>query len=254
MYIFLTAIHLGALADVEHAFGVASGLFLGPLLQRRRPQLSLHALTRREYRVLASGFFALMAVEDLLAPFAPGAGPLTSTLRANARAQALGNPVIWSAILIQAALWFWFAWSLPKGRRRTWWWACAVLSLVVLIRLAAMAGLAIAQKPGWPVAAYHLLGNLLGLSILFLGRRAFRNPSRRRARRTRGALVATVGQDQRDSATALLQEEGAVNNLAWLTTWPENRWFTTSRCSGYVAYRVTRRCRPRAVRPGCRPA
>lgn len=51
-------------------------------------------------------------------------------------------------------------------------------------------------------------------------------------------MVATADEDQRSTATALLQEEGTVNNLAWLTTWPENRWFTTPRCSGYVAYRV----------------
>jgi lysylphosphatidylglycerol synthetase-like protein (DUF2156 family) len=85
------------------------------------------------------------------------------------------------------------------------------------------------------------------------GRRAFRNPSRRRARRTTGALVATVGEDQRSTATALLQEEGTGNNLAWLTTWPENRWFTTPRCSGYVAYRIhagvaLRLCDPVAAR------
>jgi lysylphosphatidylglycerol synthetase-like protein (DUF2156 family) len=238
MYVFLSAIHLGALPDVEHAVAVTGGLLLGPVLQGRRPRLSLHALTRYEYRLLASGFFVLAAVEDLFQPFAPGTGPLTSTLSESARARTLENADNWIATLVQAAVWFWFARSLFKGRRRTWWWACAVLLLVVLIQLVGMVGLAVEHERGWPVAIYHLLGNVAGLTILFLGRRAFRNPSRRRARRTRGALVATVGEDQRDSATALLQEEGTINNLAWLTTWPENRWFTTSRCSGYVAYRV----------------
>jgi lysylphosphatidylglycerol synthetase-like protein (DUF2156 family) len=204
----------------------------------RRPRLSLHALTRYEYRLLASGFFVLAAVENLFQPFAPGTGPLTSTLSERARARTLENADNWIATLIQAAVWFWFARSLFKGRRRTWWWACSVLLLVILIQVVGMVGLAVEHKPGWPVAIYHLLGNLAGLTILIAGRRAFRNPSRRRARRTKGALVATVGQDQRDRATELLREEGTVNNLAWLTTWPENRWFTTARCSGYVAYQV----------------
>jgi len=72
MYVFLSAIHLGALPDVEHAIAVTGGLLLGPLVQGRRPRLSLHALTRYEYRLLASGFFVLAAVEDLFQPFAPG--------------------------------------------------------------------------------------------------------------------------------------------------------------------------------------
>jgi hypothetical protein len=54
-YVFLSAIHLGALADVEHALAVGGGLLLGPVLQGRRPQLSLRALTRRDYRLLPVG-------------------------------------------------------------------------------------------------------------------------------------------------------------------------------------------------------
>jgi phosphatidylglycerol lysyltransferase len=236
-YVFLSAIHLGALADVEHALAVGGGLFLGPVLQGRRPRLSLRALTRRDYRLLASGFFVLAAVESLFQPFSPVTGPLTSTLSESARAQDLQNQSLIAAA-IQAIAWFWFARSLYKGRRRAWWWAFVLLSLVVLGQLVGMAELVVEHEPGWPVAIYEVLGNAVGLAVLVLGRRAFRNPSRRRARRTTGALVATVGEDQRGSATALLQEEGTVNNLAWLTTWPENRWFTTPRCSGYVAYRV----------------
>ena len=36
---------------------------------------------------------------------------------------------------------------------------------------------------------------------------------------------------------ALLRQEGTVNRLAWMTTWPENRWFVSAG-HGYVAYRV----------------
>ena len=236
-YVFLSAIHLGALADVEHALAVGGGLLLGPVLQGRRPRLSLRALTRRDYRLLASGFFVIAAVESLYQPFSPVTGPLTSTLSESARANDLQNQSLITAA-IQAVVWIWFARSLYKGRRRTWWWSVVLLALVILVQLVGTVQLAVEHQPGYPVAIYEVLGNAVGMAVLILGRRAFRNPSRRRARRTTGALVATADEDQRRSATALLQEEGTVNNLAWLTTWPENRWFTTSRCSGYVAYRV----------------
>jgi phosphatidylglycerol lysyltransferase len=258
-YVFLSAIHLGALADVEHALAVSGGLVLGPVLQGRRPRLSLRALTRRDYRLLASGFFLLAAVEGLFQPFSPVTGPLTSTLSENARADALQNGGSLIAALIQAIAWFWFARSLYKGRRRAWWWAFLLLSLVVLGELVGMVGLAIEHEPGWPVAIYEVLGNLFGLVVLVLGRHAFQNPSPRRARRTTGALVSTANEDHRGFATALLQEEGTVNHLAWLTTWPENRWFITPRCPGYVAYRVHAGvalglCDPVAARPEDRSA
>jgi lysylphosphatidylglycerol synthetase-like protein (DUF2156 family) len=253
-YVFLSAIHLGALADVEHALAVAGGLLLGPVLQGRRPRLSLRTLTRRDYRLLASGFFILAAVEGLFQPFSPVTGPLTSTLSESTRAEELQHGGGLIGAVIQAVVWFWFARSLYKGRRRAWWWATALLSLVVFGQLGSMVGLAVQHEPGWPVAIYEVLGNMGGLTVLVLGRHAFRNPSPRRARRTTGALVATVGEDQRGSATEILQEEGTVNNLAWLTTWPENRWFTTPRGSGYVAYQVHAGvalglCDPVAARP-----
>jgi lysylphosphatidylglycerol synthetase-like protein (DUF2156 family) len=237
-YVFLAAIHIGALADVEHALAVAGGLFLGPVLQGRRPRLSMRALTRRDYRLLASGFFLLAAAEVVFQPFSPATGPLTSTLSASARAESLKDGDSLVAGVIQAVAWCWFARSLYKGRRRAWWWAMVLLSLVVAVQLGGMVVMVVDHEPGWPVAIYEFLGNLGGLAILVLGRRAFRNPSPRRARRTTGALVATVGEDQRSSATAVLQQEGTVNNLAWLTTWPENHWFTAPAGSGYVAYQV----------------
>ena len=247
------AIHLGALADVEHALAVGSGLLLGPVLQGRRPRLGLRELTRCDYRLLASGFFILAALESLFQPFSPVTGPLTSTLGQSARADLhRGNELIGASV--QAVLWFWFARTLYQGRRRSWTWALALLSLVVLGQLVGMVLMARGHAPGWPVAIHEIVGNAAGLAVLILGRRAFRNPSRRRARRTTGALVATVGEDQSGSATALLQEEGTVNNLAWLTTWPENRWFTSDPFAGYVAYRVHAGvalglCDPVAARP-----
>ena len=237
-FVFLSAIHLGALADVEHALAVAGGLFIGPTLLGRRPRLSLRVLTRRDYRLLASGFFVLAAVEVLFQPFSPVTGPLTSTLSQSARADAIKNGGSLIGASIQAVVWFVFARSLYKGRRRVWWWAFVLLSLVIFVQLGGMVALAIEDEPGWPVAIYELLGNAAGLTILVLGRRAFRNPSPRRARRTSGSLIAAADEKQQIAAAALLQEEGTVNRLAWMTTWPENRWFISDRYAGYVAYRV----------------
>jgi lysylphosphatidylglycerol synthetase-like protein (DUF2156 family) len=237
-YVFLSAIHLGALNDVEHALAVAVGLPLGPVLMGRRPRLSLRALTRRDFRLLASGFFVIAAVESLYQPFSPVTGPLTSTLSESARAEEFQNGNSLIAAAVMAVVWLWFARSLYKGRRRAWRWAFGLLLLVILVQVGGLVMLAVEHEPGWPVAIYEILGNAGGLSVLFLGRRAFRNPSPRRARRTAGALVSTVGMDERGTATAILQETGTVNNLAWLTTWPENRWYTATRCSGYVAYQV----------------
>jgi hypothetical protein len=104
-YVFLSAIHLGALADVEHALAVVGGLLLGPVLQGRRPRLSLRALTRRDYRLLACGFFVLAAVQGLFQPFSPVTGPLTSTLSESARSDALQNGDDLIAASIQAVVW-----------------------------------------------------------------------------------------------------------------------------------------------------
>jgi lysylphosphatidylglycerol synthetase-like protein (DUF2156 family) len=49
--------------------------------------------------------------------------------------------------------------------------------------------------------------------------------------------VAPADDGQREQAAALLREQGTGNRLAWMTTWPENRWFSDG-SSGYIAYRV----------------
>jgi lysylphosphatidylglycerol synthetase-like protein (DUF2156 family) len=236
-YVLLFVIHMGSLADLEHVIGVGAGLLLGPVLVGRAPRLAYRPLTRRDFRLLACAFFVIAALEGLIQPFTTADGPLASTLSQEARAAELRDSVFIGA-LIQAALWFWLARSLYKGRRRAWRWAIGLLGLVVAIQLAGLVVMLVAGEPGLPVAVYELAGNSLGLAVLYVGRRAFRNPSPRRARRTTGSIVAPADDEQRQAATALLQEEGTVNRLAWMTTWPENRWFETGPYAGYVAYRV----------------
>lgn len=236
-YALLFLIHMGSLADLEHLLGVGGGLFLGPLLVGRAPRLSRRPLTRRDFRLLACAFFVLAALEGLIQPFTTADGPLASTLSQQARSQELRDTEFWGSV-VQAALWFWLARSLYKGRRRAWRWATGLLVAVVGIQLVGLIMMLVAREPGLPVVLYELCGNALGLTVLVTGRHAFRNPSPRKARRTAGNLLAPSADDQRSVATALLEEEGTVNRLAWMTTWPENRWFESGQYAGYIAYRV----------------
>ena len=236
-YVVLFVIHLGALADLEHVLAVGWGLALGPLLMGRAPTLHWRQLTRRDFRLLASGFFVLAAVEGLIQPFTTADGPLIATLSAAARAEALADRNLLAGA-VQAMIWLVLARSLYKGRRRAWRWAVPLLVFVIGLQLANLGYLLYTGEQGLLVASWDLVGNGLGLSVLIVGRHAFRNPSRRRARRTTGSLVAPADDGQRERAAALLREQGTVNRLAWMTTWPENRWFTDGPAPGYIAYRV----------------
>lgn len=236
-YVLLFAVHMGALTDLEHVFAVACGLLIGPLLQGRPPQLSARRLTRRDYRLLACGFFVVAAIEAVIENFTTAQGPLAATLSAQARIDELSHRNLVGAVVL-ALLWLWLARSLYKGRRRAWLWAVGLLAVVIAIQVGNVVWMVVVGEPGLVAASYDLVLNTAGLGLLLVGRRAFRNPSPRRARRTAGSLVAPADDDQRTLATELLAQQGTVNRLAWMTTWPENRWFTTADRAGYVAYRV----------------
>ena len=236
-YALLFVVHMGALADLEHVVGVGTGLALGPVLLGRAPQFTRKTLTRRDFRLLACAFFVLAAVEGLIQPFTTADGPLASTLSDAARAEEVRNRDFLGGV-VQAVIWFWLARSLYKGRRRAWRWATGVLALVVVVQAVGLVLGVVSGERGLPVALYELGGNAFGLAVLWVGRHAFRNPSPRRARRTSGNLNAPADEQQRGLATELLREEGTVNRLAWMTTWPENRWFMAGPYAGYVAYRV----------------
>ena len=136
-YVVLFAIHMGSLADLEHVIGVAWGLALGPLMFGRAPTLTARQLTRRDYRLLASGFFVIAAVEVLIRPFTTAEGRSPRRLSAELRAQELADRDL-VAGFIQAVLWFWLARSLYKGRRRAWRWAVGLLVLVMGIQVASL--------------------------------------------------------------------------------------------------------------------
>lgn len=103
-YAFLSLVHVGGLADLEHVIGVAVGLALGPVLLGRAPRPTVRPLARQDYRLLASAFFVLAAVEGLIQPFTTVDGPLASTLSAEAKVAQLSSRNIIGG-LIQAVLW-----------------------------------------------------------------------------------------------------------------------------------------------------
>ncbi len=237
VYVVLFVVYMGALADLEHVIGVAVGLVLGPFLVARRPHLSWRSLTRRDYRLFASIFFVIAALEGLIQPFSTVEGPLAVTQSAAAQAEELAGRDL-AAGLVQAVLWLWLARSLYKGRRRAWRWAVGLLVVVIGIQVANVVYMAVVGEPGLVAIGFDVVLNTFGLAILIVGRHAFRNPSPRRARRTTGSLMAPADEQQRQHAVSLLQRAGTVNNLAWMTTSPENRWFEDDISDGYIAYRV----------------
>jgi len=228
-YVVASFVYVGVLWDLEHLLAVALGLACGPLLVGRRTDVVLPRLSRREYRLLAAGTFVVSGLAALVAPWADAGGPLATGMP--------GTEATFTSGPVFAVLWFVLAAGLRTGRRRTWRIATAVtaLSLVALLVLAIV--LAVRDEPGWPVLTYMLAFTLAQLAILVVGRRSFANPSRRRALRTAGSAFAVPTEADRARAAALLEEHGSSNRLAWMTTWPENRWYLPA-AGGYVAYRV----------------
>src|SRR3954468_8848014 len=235
-YVVVSFVYVGVLWDLEHLLAVAVGLACGPLLVGQRASragFALPRLSRREYRLLAAGTFVVAGVAALIAPWTEAGGPLATGMP--------GTEAAFTSGPFFAVLWFAVAAGLRTGRRRAWRIATAVtaLSLVALLVLATL--LAVRGEPGWPVLTYMVAFTVAQLAILVAGRHSFANPSRRRARRTPGSAVALPTEADRTRASALLEVDGSSNRLAWMTTWPENRWYFPAAPpddGGYVAYRV----------------
>src|SRR5204862_2164907 len=50
--------------------------------------------------------------------------------------------------------------------------------------------------------------------------------------------VALSPLEERDLVRRRLRAVGSPNRLAWMTTWPQNRWFHSGSVPGYLAHRV----------------
>jgi lysylphosphatidylglycerol synthetase-like protein (DUF2156 family) len=221
----------GALWDLEHLIAILLGLALGPGLVGRRISLRARPMTRHEYRLFAAGAFAVSALAALASSFSSSGGPLTVGLEDTETSLTSGSYFF--------VIWLLVANGLRKGRRRAWRFGVGLTVASLLVVAAVIVALAVEHRRGWPLVTYTGLLALTQLLVLLTGRRAFRNPSRRRARRTAGSLHFAHSVDERSRATALLRVNGTINHMAWMTTWPENRWFFGADGStGYVAYRI----------------
>jgi lysylphosphatidylglycerol synthetase-like protein (DUF2156 family) len=230
-YAAVSFVYIGLLWDLEHLLAICLGLALGPRLVGRRIDLRARSLSRHEYRLLASGAFLVSAAAAFASSLSTGGGPLTVGLDDTETSLTSGSVFV--------VIWLLVANGLRRGRRRAWRFAVGLTIVSLLVVIAIGIALAVEQHPGWPVVAYTGILTGAQLAILVVGRRAFRNPSRRRARRTAGSFHFTPGEDERTKAADLLRTNGTVNHLAWMTTWPENRWFFTDVGSGgYVAYQA----------------
>ena len=239
VYGLLSFIHIGNLGDLEHVYAIVGGLLLGPLLLGRRPRLTVRVADAPRLPAVGGD---LLPGHRRRGPLSRrGTGEWTPGVRRwspELRPEQLRSGATFPAPVILGVLWCWLARSLYQGRRWAWWWAVVLLGLAMLAQVAEGVMLAVEHQSGWPAVAYELAGNSLGMAVLIAGRRAFRNPTKRRARKRHGNLLAPADEQQRRDAVALLQRVGATNNMSWMTTWPENRWFFAEDRLGYVAYRV----------------
>jgi lysylphosphatidylglycerol synthetase-like protein (DUF2156 family) len=237
-WVTLALLYAGGLAQLEHAAAVVVGLAVGPLCFARRPSLRPRSLTRRDHRRLGSGFLAVSGVAAIVSSISPVSGPLAGSepsVRVLAVHAGHGLP---GGALLHGVAFIVLARAVHRGSRRGWWLAVALTAAVTAGQLAVTAALLAADRSCWPALVDNAALNVVGLGVLLAGHRACAVPSRRRSTLLRGSLLRPADAAERDAAVRCLTTGGASNRLAWMTTWPENRWFTGAGLSGYVAHRV----------------
>lgn len=235
LYAVLALLYVGLLWDLEHLLAVVTGLAIGPLLLGHRPRPALPTFTRHEWRILASTLFVVLAAVRVLLYVIPSDGPLGATTR---DADAV-------SMLVGAAVSLALAWGLGKGSHRTWGIAVA-LAAVAVASGALLLGLQLLAPDrlnangrvvsSAPQLAVDTLLWLLQLTVLVVGRSAFRAISRAQSR-------AHATDTDRETAIALLETHGGTT-MSWMGTWPDNRWFIHrgpgGEPLGYVAFQVHR--------------
>lgn len=223
---------IGTLADLAHLFSLLFWLPLGPRIVGRPARLWLPGLSRYELRWLAAGLFWLGAVVTLAGQFLSVEGPF---------GHFGGTDLSWWSVVPTVVLDVVIGVGLLHGRRL--WWRGALLISAVAAVLATIPVLTLAMRhetpPGLGLYVVILVFDLIQVAVLVLGRRAFRNPSRRRrAREGASVFGGTPSEGDRDEVRMRLATLGSPNDLAWMTTWPENRWWFPADRDGYVAYQI----------------
>jgi phosphatidylglycerol lysyltransferase len=221
IYVGVSFLFLGGLADLEHLWAVALVLPLSRRLAGGHhvgPAGRVHA-GRREWRLFAAGGLALIAVAELVLWLFPADSPLGTTA---------GESTGWG-IALNIAIVAVLANGLRRGRRLAWWGATTLATINVL---AGLAGLAFGQGSTAELAL-AVTGAVLWsaqLVLLVLTRWAFRAPSRRRF-----GVTAGIGGADAAGARDLLARHGG-GTLSWMATWPGNTHFRTSDGQTVLAY------------------
>ena len=228
----LLLLYEGLLGDIETAIAVVAGLLAGPLLKGRLPRPGLPRLTRREWRLVAAATFVVTAAVRVVVLVTPDAD---APLR-----MGDGSPVDWTQVLFGVALPLALAEGLRRGRRPAWRIAVTLAALATLVEVLAVGALSAVllganldvQVGGdvWGEYVADAVLWLFSLSVLLLGRAAFRGTPRRSRRE-----AARTSETDRDAARRVLHEVGG-GRLSWMTTWEGNFWQFAADGTGYVAY------------------
>ncbi len=219
-YAILVFLFEGTLVHVAHGLAIYVGTVVGQRLWGVEPGYGPR--TRRETRMLAfCGLIALVLTEFLVLLF-PGRGPFGET-------SVEAAPLV--DVLVDLVLIGFVAHHLRYGKRWAWWVAVVLGVLNMLGALLALLLILADELPeGAPVA---LAGGLLWageLVLLLFNRGSFRVPMRRRMP---GGVAADANNLPR--ARGLLTSVGG-STMAWMTVWPESRFYFTSDGRGYVGY------------------
>ncbi|WP_110208395.1 bifunctional lysylphosphatidylglycerol flippase/synthetase MprF [Nocardioides daejeonensis] len=237
-YTLVSLTFLGFLYDVEHLVAVLVGLTAGPWVVGRKPasprelvrDLLRPALTRRDLRLAAAGFFWLSAVLTFLGQIVDREGPF-GTIG--------GDPQSWWWVTLFIGADLLVANGLVRGRR-SWWRLAVAVTFASWVATASTAGFIAADAADNSGLLWlSLVLDTVGLVVLTWGRHAFRNPGRRGLRKAGPGSIGALPTDaHRGRARQMLTAHGSANRLSWMMTWPQNRWWF-GRSDGAIAYRVS---------------
>ncbi|MEV4601995.1 DUF2156 domain-containing protein [Amycolatopsis sp. NPDC049253] len=227
VYVGVSILYIGTLADLEHLLAVGLTLPLARRLAGPKRLRSTGRPTRREWRLLAVTGLVIAGAVQIVVRVAPGVSPLGSTAGQADSVPELAIVLVVIALMIN---------GLRRGKRAAWRWAVGLASLIValgvviavIVVVAEIFGLAYTiENASFLIADAVLWGAML--TLLIAARGAFRVPSRRKRRRALGSRDV-------DGATELLQRHGG-GTLSWMTLWPENSHFFDPDGESYLAYR-----------------
>jgi lysylphosphatidylglycerol synthetase-like protein (DUF2156 family) len=228
VYVGVSILYVGTLADLEHAVAIVVALPLANRLAGPHRSSTTGYPNRREWRLLAVIGLVIVAVVQLVVFFAPADGPLGSTADNDDSLIEILIVLVIVGLMIN---------GLRKGKRSAWRWAVALSSIYVFIGVA----VGLLALAAWlfdldvTVDRVPLFAADAGLwtamlAVLVMGRSAFRVPTRRHRRRTAGASSDVP------AATSLLERHGG-STLSWMTTWPDNAHFFAEGGDSFIAYR-----------------